>query len=144
MSSKRETNDRHAVEVEEVEFMKKVAIGCKELADQRNAIACSKISDLTRVVRPIDDDNVEVVESQQLTRRLNVQVARLIVPPAVDENARRLVGIERALRDRSQIAEAKLDGILKVASGRQQDANIAVSVEHRIDVFGVADRCAVS
>lgn len=84
--------------------------------------------------------HIKVVVVQQLCRCCNIDVTRVILPPAVDKNSSWPVAAEVTLLDGIQITEEQLLGIVSVLSGLQHYAHISVCIKLCIDGFFIFNR----
>lgn len=82
---------------------------------------------------------IEVIVFEKFSCSRGVDIARVIFPPAVNQNAQRSVAIKVGLLDGKQIAELELLRHDAVLASVQQDANVAVGVEGWCNLLGVLD-----
>lgn len=98
-TSEWETSDWDSIEVNESVFVKEVQVRGQEFTDWLDALACLKISDRACTFGPVDEQDVEIVESQQLARRFDFNVTRRTFGPAMNQHSQWPITIERTLKD---------------------------------------------
>ena len=116
VSSETEPDDTQLAVVQQIVLAKEIEVRSEENSNRWNPLSRLDIGDESRTLRPVDEDDVEVVHVEKESRCLHIDVTGAVFEPAVDQDSRRLVGVEGTLLDAGEVTESKLDGGVAVCA----------------------------